>query len=85
MHPRVMLHRILPPSRGGLRSYHVTSGSGTRLSTKVGSNVATCTVAPDLWGGLRSITCSMAPDPASYWEGSELSCVLWSPVGHRHK
>jgi hypothetical protein len=47
----------------------VSSGSGAHLPTKEGSGVATCTVAPNPLGGLRSIVCPTTPDPASLQGG----------------
>jgi hypothetical protein len=36
-----------PPCRDGLRRCHVSNGSAPHLSTEVGSNTATCPMAPD--------------------------------------
>jgi hypothetical protein len=45
--PRVLLLQTSPPSRGGLRCYNVSHGSGPCLPTGEGSSVATCPIAPD--------------------------------------
>jgi hypothetical protein len=63
--PSVLRHRTLPPSQGGLWGCHVSNGSGTHLLAKVGSGIATCTMALDSLGGLRSAVSPAAPDLAS--------------------
>jgi hypothetical protein len=45
--PRALDHWTMPPSRGGLRGYHLSSGSGSRLPDRKGFGTTTCTVAPD--------------------------------------
>jgi hypothetical protein len=45
--PRALQHRIQPPSQGGLRGCHVSSGLGSRLPDRKGSNAATCIMAPN--------------------------------------
>jgi hypothetical protein len=45
--------------------HHVSNGFRSCLPYKKGSDAATCTMAPNLLGGLRCIACPMAPDPAS--------------------
>jgi hypothetical protein len=83
MPPRVLQHRILPPSLGGLRGCHVFSRFRTRLPAKVGSDITTCTMAPDSWGGLWSAACPTALDSASMqgglWAAMCLAvpCVPW--------
>jgi hypothetical protein len=47
----------------------MSSGSGTHLSAKVGSDVTTCIIALNLLGGLRSVACPVALDPASLLGG----------------
>jgi hypothetical protein len=44
---------------------------------KKGSDVSTCIVAPDLWGGLRCITCLVAPDPSSLPGGLWCCYASW--------
>jgi hypothetical protein len=73
-----MQHQTLPPSQDGLWGCHVTSGSETRLSTKVGSNTTTCTMALDPLRGLRCATCLIDPDPPSLLGG--LRAVLCPTV-----
>jgi hypothetical protein len=46
--PRALQHQTLPPSQGGVRGNHVSSGSGSRLLDREGSSVATCLVATNL-------------------------------------
>jgi hypothetical protein len=62
---------------------HVSSGPGTCLSTKVGSDIAMCTVAPDPWGGLWRAACPVAPDPASLLGGLRAATHSTVPYGPR--
>jgi hypothetical protein len=52
--PCALQYQTLPPSQGGLRSCHISNGSGSRLPYRKGSNTATCIMDLDLLGGLRS-------------------------------
>jgi hypothetical protein len=72
--PHVPRHRIQPPSQGGIRGCHVSSDYRTNLPTKVGSSAAMYPEAPDPLGGLRSVMCHVAPNPASQQGG------LWTPA-----
>jgi hypothetical protein len=66
--PRALRLRTLPPCRGGLRHCHVTYGSGPHLPAEVGSDAATCSMAPDPVSRPRRV-------PA-------LPCVPTFPKGH---
>jgi hypothetical protein len=46
--PCVPRHQILPPCSGGLRRYHVSHGTASRLPAREGSGTATYHTAPDL-------------------------------------
>jgi hypothetical protein len=78
---RALQHRTLPLSQGGLRGCHVSSGSGSRLTDRKGTDATTCTVALDptsLQG--RALVRYMSYSfrsclPAG--EGSGAPCVLW--------
>jgi hypothetical protein len=47
----------------------VSSGVGSHLLKREGSNAATCPAAPDPLGGLQSTASPVAPDLASLWGG----------------
>jgi hypothetical protein len=79
--PRVPQHQNLPPSRGGLRGCHVSSGSGTRLAIKEGSDAVTFIVAPEPLGGLRRATCLVALDPVSLRGGLRAATRPAVPCG----
>jgi hypothetical protein len=73
----------LPLGKSGLRYCHVSSGSGTRLPNRKGSGTATCTVAPDVLGGLRYAACPARPDPASLLGGLQAVMRPAVPCGPR--
>jgi hypothetical protein len=59
----------MPPSQGGLRGYHVYSGSEPHLPERKGSGAATCTVTLDPASLLRRALMYYM----SYGSGSYLS------------
>jgi hypothetical protein len=83
--PRIPQHWVLPPMRGGLRGGHVSSGSRARIPYREGSGVGMYTVALDPLGGLRSVTCLKAPDPASLLGGLWATTRPAVPCGSRAK
>jgi hypothetical protein len=44
VHPCALQHRTLPPSQGGLRGYHMSSGSVSLLPDRKGFGATTCPV-----------------------------------------
>jgi hypothetical protein len=81
--PRVLRYRTLPPSKGGLRGYHVSSGSRFRLPDRKGFDAAMCIVAPNM---LRGLWCTMYPmvsDPNSLRGGLRAATHPMVPCGPR--
>jgi hypothetical protein len=67
VHPHAAMFLAAPNPTSQPRwapSCHVSSSSKTRLPAKVGSDIATCTMAPDPWGGLWGAMCPAFLDPA---------------------
>jgi hypothetical protein len=63
--------------------HHTSSGSGSCLIDKKGSDAATCIVALDPLGGLRCAVYPMALDPASLRGGLRAATRPTIPCGRR--
>jgi hypothetical protein len=63
--------------------HHVSDASRSCLTYKKGSDAATCTMAPNLLGGLRCTACPVALDPASLQGGLQAATCPAVPCGPR--